>query len=60
MLVLAVSILSGGTTAVVYLLALIAFVVAAVVAWPVKYATAIAVGLALVTFVSFWNAWAVA
>jgi hypothetical protein len=57
--VLAVHAMSGGAQAVCYFIALVAFVVAAVLAWisgRIAYATLIAVGLALWTLIAFWNA----
>lgn len=59
-MVLAVSRMSEGTQFVIYLVAFIAFVVAAVYAWVVQpravWATFVAVGLALWTLIAFWNA----
>jgi hypothetical protein len=52
--------MSEGTQFVIYLVAFIAFVVAAVYAWVVQpravWATFVAVGLALWTLIAFWNA----
>lgn len=57
---LAVAALSGGAQFAVYLAAFILFVVAAVVAWVqaphLVWATCVAAGLALATFVLMWNA----
>jgi len=54
---IAASIMSHGAQFVFYLLAFIAFVVAAVLAWLTKavWATLIAAGAALVMFVAMWN-----
>ena len=43
-----------GGQAVLYLLAFVAFVAAAIVAWPAKYATLEAIGLALFVAVLAW------
>lgn len=60
---LAVHAMSGGTEAVLYFVALVAFIVAAFVAWFLApraiWATLIAVGLTMFSLVLFWNALAV-
>ncbi len=57
---LAASVMSAGTQAVFFLIALLAFLVAAVVAYLGKavYAIGIAIGLALWMFVLMYNAFA--
>lgn len=56
----AVHTMSHGAEAVVYFVAFVAFLVAAIVAWVVQprliWATCVAVGLTLMAFVLFWNA----
>lgn len=55
---IAVEALSAGTQAVLYFIAFVAFVVAAVLAYMTKalWATLVSAGLAAFVFVFFWNA----
>lgn len=55
---IAVEALSAGTQAVLYFVAFVAFVVAAVLAYMTKalWATLVSAGLAFFVFVFFWNA----
>lgn len=53
--ILATSAPSHGTQAFLYFLALVLFAVAAGIAWPVKYASAIALGLALMAGIAMWT-----
>jgi hypothetical protein len=61
---LAVHAMSAGTEAVLYFIALVAFVVAAIFAWVTApraiWATFVASGLALFALVLFWNSAALA
>ena len=56
-MLVAVSRMSEGTQAIIYFIALVAFVVAAVYAWISRtvWAALVALGAALWTFVAFWN-----
>lgn len=57
---IAVHAMSAGAQAVLYFIAFVAFLVAAIVAWVVQprliWATCVAVGLTLMAFVLFYNA----
>jgi len=57
---LAVHAMSGGAQAVIYFVALVVFVVAAIYAWLVTprsiWSTLVAVGLTCWTLIAFWNA----